>query len=325
MKSSEEFYAALRAFQSSRVLLTALELDLFRAVEGGAGAAEAARTVGADERALGMLLNALVALGALRRDGDRYRNTEAGRVFAGGESGEARLAALHLASMWRRWSTLTECVRTGTRRPDLWNDPDEEAGTRSFIAAMNRNASERIPHVLPVLRRWNPKRVLDLGGGSGAYAIALAQADAGLRAEVLDLPEVVPLTRTYLDRAGVAGRVVARPGDMLGDDYGSGFDLVLVSAVCHMFGPEENRTLLGKAFGALEQGGHVAVQDFLLDPGRAGPPPAALFSLNMLVATERGESHTRADYEGWLRDSGFSRVERIELPGPADLMVAEKG
>jgi cyclopropane fatty-acyl-phospholipid synthase-like methyltransferase len=168
------------------------------------------------------------------------------------------------------------------------------------------------------------QRVLDLGGGSGAYSIAFAQAQPGLKAEVLDLPEVVGLTRGYAQAAGVSDRVTARAGDFEQPDYGDDYDLVWISQVCHMLSPEENLEMLHKAFAALAPGGCVAVQEFLLDPDRAGPPQAALFALNMLVGTTRGDAYTEAEISGWLEEVGLREITCVRLPGNTSLVVGRK-
>jgi cyclopropane fatty-acyl-phospholipid synthase-like methyltransferase len=166
--------------------------------------------------------------------------------------------------------------------------------------------------------------MLDIGGGSGAYSIAFAKANPELRAEILDLASVVPLAQRYIDEADVAGRVVPRAGDLRAGGFGTGYDLVLISAICHMLGPEENRTLLAESFAALAPAGRVVVQDFVLDPDRTGPPQAALFALNMLVGTSNGDTYTEEEYASWLRDTGFVDIRRVNLPGPASLMIAAR-
>ena len=111
----------------------------------------------------------------------------------------------------------------------------------------------------------------------------------------------------------------------IGDDrYGVGYDLVFLSAICHMNGPEENRRMLAKAFAALAPGGRVAIQDFILNPDKAGPKTGALFALNMLVGTRAGGTYNEAEYAAWLSDAGFGEIRRVRLPGPTDLIVARK-
>jgi len=326
MRTFEELNDLIRAFQPSRALLTALELDVFEAIGEGATAEKVAAAAGADPRATGMLLNALVALGALTKQADTFHNTAVtARHFRRGSPDDSRAALLHTANLWRRWSTLTDCVLAGTglTRPD---PPEVDAARiHAFIAAMHRNASERAPHVLDALDLSGVRRVLDLGGGSGAYAIAFAKAQPGLRAEVLDLPDVVGLTRGYAEAAGVADRVSAREGDIGQQSYGRGFDLVWISQICHMMGPDENRAMLRKARAALAPGGRVAIQEFLLDPDRAGPPQAALFALNMLVGTGRGNAYTEGDVCGWMREAGLADVAGVRLPGSTGLVVGRVG
>jgi predicted O-methyltransferase YrrM len=166
--------------------------------------------------------------------------------------------------------------------------------------------------------------MLDLGGGSGACSIAFARANPELRAEVLDLPDVVPITQSYVQRAGLSDRITARAGDMLTSPLGEGYGLILLSAICHMFSPEENRALFRRAHAALAPGGRLAIQDFILEPDKTSPRFAALFALNMLVGTRAGSSYSEPEYEAWLRDAGFREIKRVRLPGPAGVMIGRR-
>jgi cyclopropane fatty-acyl-phospholipid synthase-like methyltransferase len=186
---------------------------------------------------------------------------------------------------------------------------------------MQRNAKDRAPLVVRALGTEGGCRVLDLGGGSGAYSIAFAKALPDVQCEILDIPEVVPLTTEYVRQAGVSAQVGVRQGDMLRDDFGSGYDLIMLNAICHMFSEEQNRELFRRARRALAPSGRLAVQDFILDSDKTGPPHAALFSLNMLVGTDAGASYSEAEYTQWMETAGFTDVRRITLPGPSDLMV----
>jgi cyclopropane fatty-acyl-phospholipid synthase-like methyltransferase len=168
------------------------------------------------------------------------------------------------------------------------------------------------------------QRMLDLGGGSAAYSIAFAQANPRLRAEVLDLPAVLPLTQDYIRRAGLEARIQTRPGDLRTDAFGEGYDLALMSAIAHMFSPEENRDLLRRIHQALAPNGRLVLQDFILEADKTSPGFAVLFSLNMLVNTTAGASYSETEYEAWLRGAGFRECKRVRLPGPANLMIAVK-
>ena len=310
----------IRGYMPSRCILTALELDIFTAVGDGANAEQIGARLHANVRAVGMLLNALVALKLLSKSGDDYKNTpESARFFVEGSKDNQRNGLVHTADIWHRWSTLTDAVRKGTRVPIGRDDTPE--WTRNFIAGMQRNARDRAPLVVKALGAACVRRVLDLGGGSGAYSIAFAKAGPEVQCEVLDLPEVVSLTAEYVGQAGVSARVSVRAGDMVRDDFGSGYDVIMLNAICHMFSEEQNRDIFRRAHQALALNGRLVVQDFILNPEKTAPQHAALFSLNMLVATDGGASYSELEYTRWMNAAGFSEVCRIHLPGPSGLIV----
>jgi len=322
----DDLNRTLRGFQESRVLLTAVELDLFTAVGSGASAAEVAARVHSDPRATEMLLNALVAMGWLLKQGSSYGNSPAtAKHFVAGSADDGRAATLHLAHLWRTWSTLTDCVRAGTSVHHQEIAERGEDWTQAFIAAMHRNARARAPLVVDAVGTEDVTRMLDVGGGSGAYSIAFASAQENLQVDLLDLADVLPITHGHIASAGLTGRVRTRPGDLRVDQLGEGYDLVLVSAICHMLSADENRDLLQRCFQASVPKGRVVIQDFILDPDRTGPKWAALFALNMLVGTQAGNTYTEAEYATWLKEAGFQEVRRVRLPGPSGLIIGTRG
>lgn len=318
----DDFMQSVRAWQESRIILTALELDLFTATADGATAAGIARRLKTDPRATAALLHALAALGLIEKQGDAFRaGPLAARHLCAGSPHCWRTALLHTAALWHRWSSLTECVRTGEPAPRTGQDP---ADTEAFIAAMHHNAASRAPEVIAALDLRGVRRALDLGGGSGAYAIALGRAAPGLMVEVLDLPDVVPLTARYAAEAGLSDRVTVRAGDLDADDFGSGYDLVLLSAICHMNGPAENADLIRRAALALAPGGRLVVQDYVLEPDRTAPRAGAVFAINMLVNTRAGGNYTEAEYLGWMRAAGLGGLSHVRLTGPTGLVIGTR-
>lgn len=315
----DDLYEMLRAYMPSRALLTALELDVFTAVGSEATPEQVARKIHTDARATEMLLNALVSLKLLvKRDGTFFNTSASSRFFTEGSPDNARYGLIHIANIWHRWSTLTDCVRAGTSIESRGRD---EKWVPAFIAAMDRNAKERAGTIVKAVGTDGVKRMLDLGGGSAALSIAFARAMPGLKSEIMDLGDVVPLAQGYIRKAGLTERVTARVGDMLRDPLGENYDLILVSAICHMFSPEENRGLFKRAYAALAPGGRLVVQDFILEPSKTAPRAAALFALNMLVGTRGGSTYSEPEYTNWLQQAGFSNVRRVRMPGPAGLMI----
>jgi len=310
----------IRGYMPSRCILTALELDIFTSVGQGATVEQVAARINANARATAKLLNALVSLGLLSKSADEYQNTaETARYFVQESKDDHRNGLLHIANIWHRWSTLTDAVRRGTRVP-----PDRDRSSElilNFINAMQRNAKGRAPQVVSALGTEGVHRILDLGGGSGAYSIAFAKASPEVKCEILDLPEVVPLTVDYVAKAGVSGQVTVRAGDMLHSDLGSGHDLVMLNAICHMFSEEQNLSLFRRSRQALAPNGRLVMQDFILNPEKTGPQHAALFALNMLVSTDAGATYTEAEYTRWMKEAGFGDVRPINLAGPSALIV----
>ncbi|MGB7556555.1 MAG: methyltransferase [Candidatus Korobacteraceae bacterium] len=312
----------IRGFMPSRVVLTALELDVFTAVGKGATAQQVADSIQSATRATEMLLNALVSLKLLEKHDGIYSNSRvAARFLVEGAPDSARTAQLHMANMWRRWSKLTDAVRTGTAveagRDNGW--------VKSFIAAMDHTARGRARAVAQAVELNGEKRMLDLGGGSGAYSIAFVKAASALNSEIVDMPEVLPITQEHIRQAGLSDRISTRAGDMLNLPLEpASYDLVLLSAICHMFSPQENRQLLSRAYSALAPHGRLVISDFILDADKTSPRFAALFSLNMLAGTHGGASYSEPEYEEWLKAAGFGAIKRVRLPGPAGLMIATK-
>jgi predicted O-methyltransferase YrrM len=313
------------AFQQSRVLLTACELGVFGALDGGAmSSRDVAHVVGADERATDRLLNALGALGLLEKAGGRFANAAAAARFLVPGNPEHVASLLHMANLWDTWSTLTDAVRNGhalSARPPKARDA---AWLRAFIEAMHWRASQHAPTVVAALDVSSVCRVLDVGGGSGAYAMAFARAKADLQAVVFDLPGVVPLAQQYIDRSGFSDRVRVVAGDYDVDALGSGFDLVFLSAILHGNSPARNRALLAKSAAALVPDGRVVVQDFIMNQNRTAPVFGTLFALNMLVGTDGGDTYTESEVRDWMEAAGLTELPRQDTPFGTALIIGRR-
>ncbi len=313
-----------RAWQASRVLLTGVELDLFSRTVRPVTPAEAAADLGTAPRHTARLMAALAALGLLERRGERFINTPvADTHLVPGRPGY--LGGLrHRAHMFLAWSRLTDVVRAGRPARLLDDPPPLQDWTVDFIAAMQQFGGRRAPAVCDLLPLEGVRRILDVGGGSGAFTAELARRCPEAEIVFFDRPEVIPLARHYLQEAGVAERVRFAAGDFLADDLGREFDLALLSHVLHSNGPAQMRDLLRRTAAALRPGGVAAIHEFLVDDGRCSPPGAALFALNMLVHTEQGDTFTEAELRGWLAEAGFAEIVRHDTGLESDLVVARR-
>ncbi len=313
------------AFQRSRILLTAFDLGIFTELsKGPASAAYVAAEAKADERAVDRLLCALCVLGLVEKKDGLYANAPAAAAYLvkGGERYMGELG--HMSDLFGSWATLTEAVRIGgSVRAHSFEDQDEEAA-ETFITAMHNIAKPQAPVLAEKLDLSGARRLLDVGGGSGVYSIALARKYPDLSCTVFDVPSVRPIALRHAAEAGLEGRVDAVEGDYMNDSLGSGYDAALFSAIVHINGPKENAWLMKKAFDALNPGGKVIVRDFIMDEDRTSPARGAIFALNMLVNAKRGDSYTAREIEQWLAAAGFKDVSRIDLNSETSAMVGVK-
>ncbi len=313
------------AFQRSRPLLTAFELELFTAlVSEPRTSDEVAGTIGADPRATDRLMNALVALGLLEKEDGHFRNSAPAAKFLVKGRPDYLGGLGHTIHLWTAWSRLTDVVRAGSPEGLGGTDQRDEDWLRPFIAAMHARASQGAGQVVAMLDLDGVSRVLDVGGGSGAYAMAFVRARRGIAVDVFDLPKVVPLTRMYARQEGLAAEVGTVEGNYLQDPLGEGYDLVFMSAVIHSLGPHDIEMLFGKAARALRPGGQLVVQEFLMNEERTGPLWPALFALNMLVGTKAGDTYTESEVGGWMTRAGFGRIRRLDTAFGTNLVVGRR-
>ena len=319
------FREQVSAFQPSRVLLTSFELGLFTALgEGGLTSGETARVLQTDARATGRLMNALVALGFLQKHGDRYANGAfAARHLVHGRPGYMA-GLMHSVHLWKTWSTLTGAVRAGRTVAPREGGEAGERWREAFIAAMHWRGMQQAPVEIALLDLGRVTRMLDVGGGSGVYAMACVRARPGLEAVVFDLPDILPITKRHVDEAGLSGRVTLVSGDLTTDDLGREFDLVLISSIVHSFPLDENQRLIGKAARALRTGGQVVVREFLMNEDRTGPLSSALFALNMLVGTEAGDTYTESEIRGWMEAAGLGDITRLDGQFGASFVIGRR-
>jgi SAM-dependent methyltransferase len=304
------FRETVYAFQTSRIILTAMELEVFTAAgENGISSQDAARHCHADPRALDRLMNALVAVGLLVKKDGRFFNSDFARQFLiSGKDGYLQGYG-HTRNMWNTWSGLTEAVKKGHGK--LREERNSEAWTKEFIAAMHMRAAAQAPAVIEKLPMEGVQRVLDIGGGSGAYSIAFAKAESEVRVDLLDLPSVLPFTAGYVKQAGLEDRIRLLPGNYHEYTIAEKYDLIFLSAIVHINSSEENTSLVKRCAHALNPGGCLVIQDHVMDEDRTAPAAGAFFALNMLVATERGDTYTFEEMQGWMTAAGLRNIRQI--------------
>jgi precorrin-6B methylase 2 len=292
------------------VLAAAADLDIFDALQGTSRtAAQLAHKLRCNARGLTVVLDALTALGLLRKSGNAYSlpSRLAGLLASNGKQSVLAMAQ-HQANCMRRWAELARMVKRGRPakvRPSVRGPArDQEA----FIGAMDNISA---PNAARVIRAVQPLRfthLLDVGGASGTWTIAFLRACPSARATIFDLPTVIPMARSRLAAAGLAKRVKLVAGDFMKDALPGGADLAWVSAIIHQNSRAQNRALFHNVFQALVPGGRIAIRDIVMEEGHTRPVAGALFAVNMLVATAGGGTFTFSQLRDDLEHAGFEDV-----------------
>lgn len=307
-----------RNFMECRILLTGAELNLFSHLSPAPlSTEEIADRIGADLRALTILLDALAAMGLLTKQEGKYRCVPSvSPLLSADGRGSVLPMVMHAAHLWQRWSGLTALV-AGEKA----STTSQEAWMRAFIQAMDVIATPLAPQVVARVDPGGARRLLDVGGASGTYTAAFLRATPEMRATLFDRPEVVDMARERLGEAGLLDRVSLVAGDFDRDPLPAGHDLAFISAIIHQNSPAQNVDLFRKVFASLDPGGRIVVRDHILKPDRTAPKSGVLFAVNMLIATPGGNSYTCEEISDALTAAGFTRVRTIQEDTRMDGLV----
>ena len=308
-----------QSYWQACALHAAVKLDVFTALgDEPLTGKDLSQRVAGDERGVTRLLNALAAMNLLSKLGGRYANTAASRAFLSKGSpqylGHIMAHHHHLVPAWAR---LDRAVTTG--KPTRASAAEcDDARRATFLMGMFDIAMQIAPMLVPEIDLAGRRRLLDLGGGPGTYAIHFCQHNLQLRATVFDLPSTRPFAEQTIERFGLAGRIDFMAGNYLEDGLGEDYDAAWLSHILHSEGPENCQRIVQKAASALRPGGLILVHEFLLDDTMAAPVFPALFSLNMLVNTDRGQSYSQAQIMEMLARAGAKEIRRLPLQTATD-------
>jgi hypothetical protein len=296
-------------------LLAADELGVFQSLaDAPADIATFATRSGLSERAVRALLPMLAAMGFLVTRQGVYSITHAARDFLLPGSPYYWGPVLdYLRRLPPAHSALVTALKGKDKIEDTplnaWESGEMPEPVARMVTAYMHSHSLAAAVAMaraPILR--GVRRLLDVGGGSGCYSIALAQADPQIRCVILELPAVCRAAGDYIAAGGMAERVSTLAANMFRDAWPGGFDGLLFSNIFHDWDFSTCRALAARAFQSLEPGGRIFLHEALLDDTRDGPATTAAFSIQMLIGT-RGQQFTLADLAGILQGAGFIDVQ----------------
>jgi hypothetical protein len=322
------------AFWASKVLLSAVEMDLFTEL---AKHPEDLPTLqgrlGLHPRSAHDFLDALVALKFLDRREGRYYNTPSSDMFLDRRKPSYIGGLLEMANhrLYPFWGQLTTALRTGlpqnevklgTKNPfeAIYSEP---ARLREFLKAMtgiSHAANMAIAHKLP----WSKYRTaVDVGTAQGDLITQVALANPHIEGTGFDLPEVGAIFEEYVEMQGLSGRVQFVPGSFMDQPLPKA-DVVMMGHILHDWGLDTKRMLVRKAYEALPDGGAYIVYESIIDDERSSNVFGLLMSLNMLIETTDGFDYTASDCAGWMKEAGFRETRVEHLVGPDSMVIGTK-
>lgn len=312
----ETLQIAERFFDS--ILLFALfQLDVFRHLaEGPRPLGELARQVGGSEEKLRAVLDASVAVGILQGDAQGYLAGPGLLECLAQEDSPAYLGEWmpFFQAIVPPLARLDEAVRTGVPTASLdAADGGDTLPAITMTRAMDSYARSRGAEFAAKFDFTADRTLLDVGCGPGTYSLSCLPGNPDLTATLLDLPGPIEVARTQVLERGLADRVHLVAGDARTHEAEQAFDVVLVSNMLHMVGPNDSPALLKRCLGFLKPGGRLLVQAEYLDEGRTSPRWPALLSLILQIGTKDGRNHDLTETTGWLRQAGFADIEHVKL------------
>ncbi len=327
--SPELFFETLWSYQRTAALKTAIELDLFSAIHQGARTADAIATAcQASPRGTRVLCDYLSMLGFLDKQDGAYALTPDSAIFLVRQSAAyvgGTIEFLLSDGIVRNHDHLTAAVKAGGVADEAGNTVSEENPVwESFARAMvpmMAMPAQAIADILGVAAA-GPIRVLDIAAGHGIFGVAIAQRNPQAEVVAVDWPRVLNVATENATAAGVASRHRTVPGDAFTVNWGTGYDIALVTNFLHHFDVPTCTAFLRKVRESLSGGGRVAILEFVPNEDRISPPLPAGFALTMLVGTRGGDAYTMSELTGMLRGAGFRDVMRYDLQGPQTVIVA---
>lgn len=306
-------------YWESCTLHAGVKLDLFTVIGGNQlTSEEIAQKLNVDKRGVTMLLNAFSAMNLLVKKDDKYSNTPASASLLSKDSPRyIGYIIMHHHQMVDSWSKLDRAVKTGTPVRTRASYGSEE-WRENFLMGMFNMAMKLAPRLVTIIDLSKRRHLLDLGGGLGTYAIHFCLKNPKLKATIFDLSTTGSFASKTIEKFGLADRIDFMEGNYLEEDIEGVYDVAWLSHVFHGEGPEDCQKIIQKTVSVLEPGGMIIVHDFILNNSMDGPLFPALFSLNMLLGTARGQAYSEGQIRDMLADAGVKELRRIPFQSPND-------
>jgi hypothetical protein len=311
-------------FMATKHLFAANEIGLFENLaEGPATLDELAQRTGIPRRTLRIVVDAMVALGFVDRQGDHYQNGPVAASFLSGRTPNDLRPVLHFFDRlnYPRWEKFEEAVRTGKAIfGELDFTKEEQEIYSKGVEAITAGGA----HALATTYDFSQhQRVLDLGGGTGSFLLGVLRHHSGVEGTLFELPSTAAVARQLLAGNPLRDRIKIVEGNFFKDPVPTGHDAVIIADVVHLFSPERNLELLRRIREGVADGARLLLVDFWTNLTHTQPTFAALIAGQFLITTGEGDVYNQEEVSGWLWQTGWRPLEHKPLAGPASLIVAE--
>jgi SAM-dependent methyltransferase len=316
----------INAYQRTACLKGAVELELFTHIgEGAHTAVDLAAKCGGTERGVRILCDFLTVNGLLTKHEGKYGLTPDSAMFLDKRSAAylgGTLTFLNDPALTSGFNDVAEVVRRGatTLEGSGTVDPDDPIWVE-FAQTMPPIVAPAAQFIAEIAASEGPQRVLDIAAGHGLFGIGIARRNPLAQIVPLDWSAVLEVAKANAAAAGVAGRYRPIVGNAFTADFGSGYDLVLLTNFLHHFDKATCETLLRKIRASLAPGGRVMTLEFVPNEDRVSPPAPATFSMMMLCTTPAGDAYTFDDLSAMFAAAGFSKSERLDVPRSPETVI----
>jgi hypothetical protein len=345
--SPEPIFQIVTGFWASKALMAAVELELFTKLSGGKQMTlkELQQALEMKARPTDVFASALASLGLLQitkeKEGSErlFANSPISEMFldkSKASSYMGEIITMFDKRLYKAWDKLVESLKSN--KPV--NAADGGGAETIFDQAKSKQAVEEIQKFTHAMQGVSigpamqlPKaydfskhrRMMDIGGGSGVYAIQVVKANPHITATVLDLEPVCHVAEQYIKIHNLQDKVKTKPLDFFKEDIPTGYDVAFLSLILHDYSEEKGIALLKKIYNGLaNDDGVVVISEWLLNDDKTGPPASALMGLNMLIETYGGKNYSYAEIADMLKQASFKRTEKRPLAAPAEIIIGYK-
>jgi len=329
MPSPELFFENVFAYQRSAALKTAIDVGLFTAIGDAALSADQIATrCNATPRGIRILCHYLASMGFLTKKNETFALTPVSTAYLTKSSPAylgGTLEFLSSAELTKNFEHLTETVRHGIPASANNTVSEENPMWVTFAEAMAPMMMPNAMAIADVLKTSGKTRVLDIAAGHGMFGIVMAQKNPAAEIVALDWPSVLAVAQKNATQMGVGDRYAKLPGDAFKTDFGTGFDVVLITNFLHHFDVPTCVSFMKKVAGALKPGGRAVVLEFVPNADKVSPPFPAQFGLTMLAGTPAGDVYSIEELKQMYASAGFSGVTAHPTPTPQTVVVGTKG